>query len=278
MRTSSISHAQCSSLVSLALMSRISETQRRAIGESGIVARLQAYLKTGWGVNAAAAELARSLSRSSLLLRGPLGEAGLAPRLVSLLSPDQPSLVAAMAAAGALANMVIEESPSRQAVLDAGGLGRFVALARGRDLPGVSEEEELEEMRDVEDWTEQDEQLCLARRCHEREQLRLLGFWGLSSLAFRSQDSLKGEIIAALPWREVMQAALPEETVLQDSDEETKQLAEKAWLLLRNLVHGAVEAFPDLQAWADRPALLEAFRRAVLSSTLPTKVRDCVND
>ena len=271
---------QASTLASLARLAALSESQRRLIGASDVNAKLSGYLRMDPGVRAGTLSLLRSLSRSSLLVRGPLGEASMARQLVGLLAPGAVDTASRVAAAGALANLVVEDSLSRAAVLESGGLACFVDLALERRPQadaamgeGVDGEGVAAGLASGQDGSPASPPSPgrAAEPDAMRSELQLLGVWGLSSLAFRSQDWLKRDIAAALPWSGLHPALFLEEGAESVSAAQ-QELSEKAWLLLRNLVHGAAESLPDLLAWAAQPPLLETFRKGVASTRLSAKV------
>ena len=271
---------QASTLASLARLAALSESQRRLIGASDVNAKLSGYLRMDPGVRAGTLSLLRSLSRSSLLVRGPLGEASMARQLVGLLAPGAVDTASRVAAAGALANLVVEDSPSRAAVLESGGLTCFVDLALERRPQADAAMGEGADGEGVVAGPVGGQDGSPASPTSPgrvttpdamRSELQLLGVWGLSSLAFRSQDWLKRDIAAALPWSGLHPALFLEEGAESVSAAQ-QELSEKAWLLLRNLVHGAAESLPDLLAWAAQPPLLETFRKGVASTRLSAKV------
>jgi hypothetical protein len=163
--------ARAAALRALALLALEEEDHRRRVAAApGALAAVAAALTAADepGLRAAGAACARALSRSRALLRGALGALGdAAPPLLALTDDTAPgwSLAAATEAAAALANMAVEHSALKPALLAAGGVARFAALAAS-----------------------------------PHRGLRLHGVWGLSSAAYMASEETKAAVAAALPW------------------------------------------------------------------------------
>lgn len=116
-------------LLALAAISTYREECRRAVIEAGVlsnVVRAMNVNATDGRVRSAACQLARSLSRSVKSLRTTLVDAGIAAPLLKLLS--DPIVNVQSAAAAALCNLVLDFSPMKTTVLEAGGASRLIEL------------------------------------------------------------------------------------------------------------------------------------------------------
>jgi hypothetical protein len=116
---------------------------------------------------AAACACMRSLSRSTKLLRGQLGDVEVAAPLLALAAGGDPEVAAQ--AAGTLANMAVDFSAVKEQLLAHDGVARFAALAAS-----------------------------------PHPALRLHGVWGLSSVAYMAAPEVKQAIAAQLPWARVV--------------------------------------------------------------------------
>lgn len=82
-------------------------------------------------VRLAACQCTKSLSRSVSHLRTSLVDVDVAPPLIKLLYDE--SIVVQAAACGALCNLVLEFSPMKKKVIEAGAIKRFVEYSRSKD-------------------------------------------------------------------------------------------------------------------------------------------------
>lgn len=158
----------------LATLCAEKEEHRRQLVECKVLPQITAALSNERpGTRAAACMCMRSLSRSTKLLRGHLGEVELAAPLLAL-SAD-PDVAVAAQAVGTLANMAVDFSAVKEQLLRHEGVARFAALADSM-----------------------------------HPTLRLHGVWGLSSVAYMSTLEVKAAIAQQLPWSSM--AALLEDS------------------------------------------------------------------
>ncbi|KAI7844558.1 hypothetical protein COHA_001916 [Chlorella ohadii] len=140
------------------------EPHRRQLMECKVLPQIAAALSDPQpSMRAAACMCMLSLSRSTKLLRGYLGDVELAAPLLAL--SREPDVEVAARAAGVLANMAVDFSAVKEQLLRHDGIARFAALADSM-TPA----------------------------------LRLQGVWGLSSVAYMSSQEVKAAIAAQLPW------------------------------------------------------------------------------
>lgn len=158
----------------LATLCAEKEEHRRQLVECKVLPQVAAALSDERSATRAAACMCmRSLSRSTKLLRGHLGEVELAGPLLALSS--DPDVEVAAQAVGTLANMAVDFSAVKQQLLRHDGIARFASLA---------------------------ESMTPALRLH--------GVWGLSSVAYMGTAEVKASIAEQLPWSSV--AALLEDS------------------------------------------------------------------
>ncbi|PSC76204.1 armadillo repeat-containing 8-like isoform B [Micractinium conductrix] len=148
----------------LATLCADKEEHRRQLVECSVLPQIATALSDpSPPIRAAACMCMRSLSRSTKLLRGHLGEVELAAPLLALAAQGDAAVAAQ--AVGTLANMAVDFSAVKEQLLRHDGVARFAALA-----------ESMSPM------------------------LRLHGVWGLSSVAYMSTQEVKAAIMQQLPW------------------------------------------------------------------------------
>lgn len=110
------------------------EEARKALYDAGEVPTVVAALShKATAVQAAAASLLRSLSRSERLLRTALVEANAAVPLLQLLKTAEPAIKAT--AAAALCNIVLVFTPMREHLIRGGAVKEFISLTDSRCPP-----------------------------------------------------------------------------------------------------------------------------------------------
>ncbi|GAA6000760.1 hypothetical protein JCM10207_004643 [Rhodosporidiobolus poonsookiae] len=116
-------------LLSLASLSALSETHRRLVLDASLLpAILSALSHPVVGVRAAGCHCVRALSRSVNVLRTDLVESHAESPLVRLLREDENDVVKITASA-AVANLLLEFSPMRTVLVEAGCIPRMCQLA-----------------------------------------------------------------------------------------------------------------------------------------------------
>ncbi|KAI3433416.1 hypothetical protein D9Q98_003231 [Chlorella vulgaris] len=144
------------------------EEQRRQVVDARVLPVVVAALShQSLPMRAAACMCMRSLSRSTKLLRGHLGDVQLAAPLLALV--DEGDTEVAAQAMGTLTNLAVDFSAVKEQLLAHDGVARFAALA--------------DSMQPV---------------------LRLHGVWGLSSVAYMAAPEVKQSIAHHLPWSSVV--------------------------------------------------------------------------
>ncbi|EFN59484.1 hypothetical protein CHLNCDRAFT_138098 [Chlorella variabilis] len=144
------------------------EEHRRQLVDAKVLPQVAAALSdTRPSTRAAACMCMRSLSRSTKLLRGHLGDVEVAAPLLALAA--DPDAEVALQAVGTLANMAVDFSAVKEQLLAHDGVARFAALADSM-----------------------------------QPQLRLHGVWGLSSVAYMATPEVKQSIAQQLPWSSVV--------------------------------------------------------------------------
>ncbi|GAA5984444.1 hypothetical protein JCM11641_000140 [Rhodosporidiobolus odoratus] len=169
-------------LLSLASLTALLETPRRLLLDTNLLPHvLSALAHSSVGVRAAGCHCIRALSRSLNLLRTDLVEAHAEEPLVRLLREDENEVVKITASA-AVANLLLEFSPMRQALLDAGCLPRMCQLVVKASNPT----------------------------------LRLNAMWAIKNATFQSCADFKRTVLSSLTWDSLallMSSSVPEISV-----------------------------------------------------------------
>ncbi|GAA5902579.1 hypothetical protein JCM8208_006928 [Rhodotorula glutinis] len=124
-------------LLSIAAVSALSEPHRRLVLDQRLLVHILFGLSyPSVGVRAAACHCVRALSRSVNVLRTDLVEAHAEEQLVRLLREDENEVVKITAAA-AVANLLLDFSPMRQVLVDAGCIARMCQLVVNSTNPAL---------------------------------------------------------------------------------------------------------------------------------------------
>ncbi|KAI9349342.1 armadillo-type protein [Pilaira anomala] len=120
------------SLIAIAAATLLKEECRTQAIESKVLPHVISGLNSKQpNVRLAACQCTKSLSRSVSHLRTSLVDVDVAPPLIKLLYDE--SIVVQAAACGALCNLVLEFSPMKKKVIEAGAIKRFVEYSRSKD-------------------------------------------------------------------------------------------------------------------------------------------------
>lgn len=153
-------------LLSIATLCATSETHRRAVLDAQLLPLiLESFLHPFVGVRAAACHCVRALSRSVSVLRTDMVESEAHSLLVWLLREDENDVVKVTATAAA-ANLLLEFSPVRNALVEAG---------------------------------------CIPRMCQlviksSNEALQLNAMWAIKNATYQSSADFKRTVLAHLTW------------------------------------------------------------------------------
>uniref|UniRef100_V5EY93 Uncharacterized protein n=1 Tax=Kalmanozyma brasiliensis (strain GHG001) TaxID=1365824 RepID=V5EY93_KALBG len=147
------------------------------------------------GVRVAACRLARALSRSLSILRTSIVDAGVAPKLVSLLQDPEEEEVVKIEATAAICNLVLDFSPMKKLILELGGVDSLVSLAHtGGSAPSTRDAERYFTLSASASMPPPSSSSHLSGS----QQLRLHALWGLKNLLSHSDTPLKTQVMGKL--------------------------------------------------------------------------------
>ena len=198
-----------SAMLAIAELCLVDETPRKQLVEAdGSLERIVRVLRTP-NVEPELLKLAcsciRSLSRSVKQLRTHLMDANVAEALLKIvLEPTQTSEKVLSDAVSSLCNLVLDFSPMKEAIVNAGGVARFAEIA---DL-----------------------------RATEVSDLSINALWALKNLSYLATHQVKRSVLDSLPWADV-RSALERECVCINSPALKYQLL----AIFRNLTFGGAE-------------------------------------